>query len=702
MQQSVVSEVDRPSSRRRADWHSGGFNRGLSRALAVGAIVSLAGMWGLIAYSSNQQFSLARGAALSNTATLSKLVEAWTHSTLKRLNYVVASVETEIEEGEPASTIAALLRRYHAADPSLFVVIEAHDAKGKLIATSDPKFPVDSARNFDSDLTQTTHSVMGAPRVVVGRTLIPVLHPLTNASGKQFGAIVVEIDPDYFAGFSANIGLPEGASVVVLRADGPLLARNPPALGPLGRSYRGSPLWSALQTAPDGAFEATDLDGARRIVSYRTAAEFPLVISIGLAAERVYAEAWERLIHSGLIGAALTLVIVCATAMLLRQLRRRAAAEAAAEIARAAVQSVGAGVAVVVIDDDRRIVLVNPALGQLLGCEAAALEGQRLADVTSTQALGLFAACEWPTAAGAESIREMQLAHADGREIWVEVRVAPILDRFGAARHAVLVITDMTARKHAEIELLQAKETAEASNRAKSEFLANMSHELRTPLNAVIGFSEIIAGELFGPVGTERYKEYAENIRVSGTHLLGIITDILDLAKIEADRVVLDEKPIDVPEVLAMCATLVAGRAQESGVKVRIATAVELPPLLGDELRIKQIVLNLLTNAVKFSPNGGEVSMVAAPGAGGGFEITISDRGCGMTAAEIELAKQPFRQVNSTVAKRNEGTGLGLPLALRLIELHGGTLEIDSASGAGTRARVRFPAARRAQRRDAA
>jgi signal transduction histidine kinase len=250
--------------------------------------------------------------------------------------------------------------------------------------------------------------------------------------------------------------------------------------------------------------------------------------------------------------------------------------------------------------------------------------------------------------------------------------------------------------------LVQAKETAEAGSRAKSEFLANMSHELRTPLNAIMGFAEVIASEIFGPVGTDRYREYAEMIRLSGGHLLQIISDILDLAKIEADHVVLDEQHIRVPEVLAMCGTLVARRAEEAGVQVRIQTAPDLPLLVADELRVKQIVLNLLSNAVKFSPKGTEVLVAADAGADGSIEIAVCDRGCGMTAEEIALAVQPFRQVNSVIAKRSEGTGLGLPLAVRLVKLHGGRLDIDSQPGKGTVARARFPAARSAEARSAA
>jgi PAS domain S-box-containing protein len=679
-----------------------GFNWRLGRPLVAGVALILATLWGLFAYSTLQQLSVAHDAAISNTATLAKLVEAWAHSTLQRINYLAASIEVELGAGGQLPDLGALLRRQQAADPNLFIVIEVLDRANQRMASSDPAFPVESARNFDSDLEQTTLSFIGLPRAVADRVLIPVLHPLTAADGRPIGAIVVEIDPDYFAGFSTNLGLPAGTSVVLLRADGPLLTRSPPSIGRLGRSYRESPLWTALSTAESGSFDAVEIDGVRRVVSYRTSSGFPLVVSIGFAADRIYAEARQRSMVNGAIGGALSLVVILATWMLLRELRRRAAAERTADIARAAVESVGSGVAVIVVDDERRIVLANPALGRLVGCAVSELEGHALGNIAALRGLRLFEADDWPSGGGDETVREVSFARRDGRALWVEIRVAPIADRLGLARHAVLVLTDVTARKHAEQELVLAKETAEAGSRAKSEFLANMSHELRTPLNAVIGFSEVIATEIYGPVGTDRYREYARLIQVSGAHLLQIITDILDLAKIEADRVVLDELPIGVPDLLAMCATLVAGRAEEAGVRVRVDIAPDLPLLIGDELRIKQIILNLLSNAVKFSPPHGEVLVTAGIGADACIEIAVGDSGCGMTADELKLALQPFRQVNSAIAKRNEGTGLGLPLAMRLVNLHGGRLDIDSTPGKGTTARIRFPATRSAPAREAA
>ncbi|MGE0254566.1 MAG: ATP-binding protein [Alphaproteobacteria bacterium] len=678
------------------------FNRRLARGLVAGVAALLLVLWGLFAWSTSQQFDMARDTARAGTATLTKLVEAWAHSTLLRLDYLVVSIETQLGSDQLGDELDTLLARQQAADPELFIVIEVRDALGRMLATSDPTFPLDSARNFETDTTRVVRSHIGLPRAVNGRVLIPVRHPVLTTDGREVGSIFIEIDPNYFAGFSENLGLPDGASVVLLRTDGPLLARNARALGKLGGSYRESPLWTALSERPEGDFEATEADGVRRIVSYRTSSDFPLAVSIGYAAARVYTEAQRRMIHGGLIAASLSLLIVAATVLLLLQLGRRAAAEAAAEIARAAMQSVGSGVAVVVADEDRRITLVNPAFGRLLGFASGRIEGRRLSDVAGNQAVRLFALCDWPRTPGAETVREVTYRHPEGRDLWLEIRIAQIPDQWGLVRHAVMVVSDISERKRTERELVQARDAAEASSRAKSEFLANMSHELRTPMNAIIGFAEIIAGEMFGPVGTPRYRDYADSIRRSGAHLLAIIADILDLAKIEADRIVLDQDVIAVPEMLAMCATLVAGRAAQAQVRVRIEPAPGLPALVADELRVKQIVLNLLSNAVKFSPNGAEVVVSAVVREDAGIEIAVADHGCGMTAEELKLAVEPFRQVNGMIAKRNEGTGLGLSLALRLTTLHGGALVIDSVPGVGTVARARFPATRNASLRAAA
>ena len=258
----------------------------------------------------------------------------------------------------------------------------------------------------------------------------------------------------------------------------------------------------------------------------------------------------------------------------------------------------------------------------------------------------------------------------------------------------VTLFTDLTERKHAEDALRDAKEIAEIASRTKSEFLANMSHELRTPLNAVIGFSEIIHNQLFGPIGEQRYVDYAKDIHSSGTHLLQVINDILDISKAEAGKVELREAQIDLNGTLASCARLIDPRAQAAQVRVTVDVAPDVPLLTADEQRVRQIVLNLLSNAVKFTPPGGRVRIVAKIEEDGGVAVSIVDTGIGMRPQDIPRALEPFGQIDSVLARRFEGTGLGLPLSRKLVELHGGTLSIDSAPNRGTTATVRFPASR--------
>jgi signal transduction histidine kinase len=258
----------------------------------------------------------------------------------------------------------------------------------------------------------------------------------------------------------------------------------------------------------------------------------------------------------------------------------------------------------------------------------------------------------------------------------------------------VTLFADLTERKHAEDALREAKDLAETASRTKSEFLANMSHELRTPLNAVIGFSEIIHQQIFGAIGEARYVDYAKDIHASGTHLLQVINDILDISKAEAGKVDLRETPVDLARALAACVKIVATRAQAGQVRVEIDVPEDAPQLLADEQRFRQIALNLLSNAVKFTPPGGRVNARCAREDNGALRLEIADTGIGMRPQDIPRALEPFGQIDSVLARRFEGTGLGLPLTKKLVELHGGTLELRSQPGQGTSAIVRFPASR--------
>jgi signal transduction histidine kinase/transcriptional regulator with PAS, ATPase and Fis domain len=255
-------------------------------------------------------------------------------------------------------------------------------------------------------------------------------------------------------------------------------------------------------------------------------------------------------------------------------------------------------------------------------------------------------------------------------------------------------IGDISARKDAEIRIVEAKEAAELSSRAKTEFLANISHELRTPLNAIIGFSEVMRDGLFGPVENARYREYLEDIHGSGTHLLCLINDILDVAKAESGKMELVEEDIAIEGTIESCIRLVQERALQARVTIEVRLQERLPLLYADHRKLRQIALNLLSNSVKFTPEGGRIAVSVSADSARGLMLTVADTGIGIAPADIAKALAPFGQVDSSLSRKHNGTGLGLPLSKALAEAHGGTLILTSRIGKGTQVTVTFPASR--------
>ncbi len=245
-----------------------------------------------------------------------------------------------------------------------------------------------------------------------------------------------------------------------------------------------------------------------------------------------------------------------------------------------------------------------------------------------------------------------------------------------------------------ERKLRYAIHSAEAANSAKSNFLANMSHELRTPLNAIIGFSEVMGGEFLGPLGDKRYAEYTSNICQSGKHLLQLVNDMLDLSKVDAGMMELNEDSVAVEAVVRAATMLVLDRATKHGINLRVSMPRSIPQIRADEVRLKQILINLLSNAVKFTPDNGDVHVIVDRSPSGGLAFVVRDTGIGMAIEDIPKIQESFVQLDDPTNKRYDGTGLGVPLAIAMAKLHGGSITYDSQLGAGTTVTLELPAER--------
>ena len=289
--------------------------------------------------------------------------------------------------------------------------------------------------------------------------------------------------------------------------------------------------------------------------------------------------------------------------------------------------------------------------------------------------------------------REAVLVARDGREMPVYVNAARPPRDADAPVQFYASITDITELNATRERLREQNLELQSANRAKTEFLTNMSHELRTPLNAIIGFSEVLRDGLFGPLGNPRYLDYSEDIHASGVHLLAIINDILDLAKIDAGKLELYESEIAIPELVEAVLPIVRGRAAAGELTLGVTLADDLPHLHGDPRAVKQMLINLLSNAIKFTEPGGQVT-ISASFERGMISLAVADTGIGIAEADLPTALSTFGQVEAGLDRKHEGTGLGLSLVVALAELHGAVVTLDSKPGVGTKASVTFPSRR--------
>ncbi|MDE2112193.1 MAG: PAS domain-containing sensor histidine kinase [Alphaproteobacteria bacterium] len=406
-----------------------------------------------------------------------------------------------------------------------------------------------------------------------------------------------------------------------------------------------------------------------------------------LPAPRLPVPPWE--LYAVSVFAAVVQAALVATAA---QDRQRAADKAAAE--GAAMYRFLADHAMDLITrhtSDGRIRFASPAARALLGHEPDDLLGLAPAALVHADDLkAMQAAFVEASYFARPATAEVRLKHAAGSHVWAEIRCRPVPREDGEPADIVAVTRDITERKAYERELIDARDLSEQANRSKSRFLANMSHELRTPLNAIIGFSEVMTHEMFGPLGGPRYLEYSRLVHESGSHLLELINGILDMSKIEAGKFELSEEVFDLNAVADAAVRFVRLPAERAGVALKTAISPTAARIFADKRAVKQIIVNLLSNGVKYTPRGGEVRIRASLDAHG-IEISVADSGIGISAKDLERLGKPFEQVEGEHVRSKEGTGLGLALVKALAAMHGGEAVLESTLGEGTVVRVRLP-----------
>ncbi|SOE01690.1 sensor histidine kinase [Caenispirillum bisanense] len=583
--------------------------------------------------------------------------------------------------------------------------------------------PVEAAALYAATDAGAFASGPGALQGRGGRALVPFALPLAAVDDDAVPLyLVAQVNLAWLQDRLGRLEAPADALVFVTGPDGTILATAPP---------RGDLIGSRLPVDDDAALAALVDNGQSRLVAVRDF-EGGIRVAVGFDRHRVLAEADAAFARSmgvlmlvavlgmvlaGVMGERLIVtplrrLTVAAGAMadgnltsrfgptgrpLLGEIgdlaatfdamadglqRREAELDAARERLRTVIDSALDGI--LTVDAAGLVRGANPAAAQMLGYSAGRLEGQHaLALVQQSPRLRRLARLAAAGRAGRGLVLEVTARRADGSTLPVRVSLARYGE--GEERRFVAVVHDVSAQKQAEAEMCAAREEAERANQAKSAFLATMSHELRTPLNAILGFSEVIRDRLLGPDADARvYPTYAGHIHEAGSHLLGLINDILDLSKIEAGRMTLAPAVQDLRGMADDAVRLVRGLADERGVRLETALSPDLPALMVDPRAGRQMLVNLLSNAVRFTEPGGRVTIEGRAVSPTAVAVMVRDTGIGMTPDEMRKALEPFGQADNPLQSETRGTGLGLPLVKALTELHGGRFRLASVKGRGT------------------
>jgi PAS domain S-box-containing protein len=538
---------------------------------------------------------------------------------------------------------------------------------------------------------------IGAPfKAPSGVWSLSVSRRLNHPDGSFAGVVVGTLRLDFFGQLFALIDAGTGGSVALLRSDGTLIDRSPYDEKLVGRKLANFGLFRHYPLARAGVFTGTsNIDGIQRLYVYRQIDDLPLVLIVGTAAETVLAPWRQKAIEIAIIIFALSAVAAGLGAALVHELRRRDRAERTALENERRYRSLAENSFDMIVRFDPRTqkrVYVSPACRRLYGYEpeeAQALSADQI--IHPDDLAGVGEALARLKQDAAEPPIRYRGRRKDGTYVWVEASLTRSYNPDTGADEVVSIVRDVGERIRYEAALRQAKEEADSANRSKSQFLATMSHELRTPLNAIIGFTEIMQSEVMGPIGNEQYKSYIADIHVSGAHLLQLINDILDLTKAEVGMLELNEEIIDIEDVIRSVVRISRASLEKAELTVKIDLRSGLPLLRADERKVRQVLFNLIGNAVKFTPAGGTIDIHGSFDREAGMRVTVADTGIGIAPENIERVLEPFVQIDNLLSRNHPGTGLGLPAVKAIMEVHGGALELRSVVGAGTEASVTFP-----------
>ncbi len=597
------------------------------------------------------------------------------------------------------------LLRARVRDLSQASAIALIDATGRMV-NSSRAWPPPTLDAHDRDFFQyfATHDdpapYLGAverSRVTDALTLF-MARRIDGPHGEFLGVVVGALDIAELTGRYQAVLTQSGESITLLRRDGLVLARYPNGDTAVGQRLPPESAWYGVVAAGGGTYSSPGYLGpGPLIVSASPVSGYGMVVDFTIAESAALAGWRHQAIVTAAAALAASIGVVALFGVIAAQFRRL---QRAAEALRAG---------------ERRIRDFAETGSDWFWEQDADLRFSWISvdsPVRRPEDQSYIGQTHWERA-GADPADAAWAAHnadlaarrpfrdfryhrlgRDGRELHVSISGNPVYDDAGRFIGYRGTGRDVTARMQAQEELREAKEQAEAASRVKSEFLATMTHELRTPLNAIIGFSEILTAGVPGRLNPKQ-AGYVEHIHEGGELLLRIVNDVLNLAQVDAGTLTLNEdEDVNVNRIADACIALIREQANAAGLRLSLDIEDRMPLLVVDPARLKQILLNLLSNAIKFTDPGGSVTLAIDRAEDGGVAFKVRDTGLGMTAAEIEVALQPFGQVDSSLSRRHNGTGLGLPLARTLAELHGGSLHVDSEKGRGTTMTVALPPSR--------